>query len=104
MILSLWSKVAYIWLINNIFENEGEELKYIKGLLKNRSIYITDLTNRECRERGIKAVKVNIPSLQPISFVHRSRFLCHKRIKEYSIEKLGHYEFEKLNLMPLPFS
>lgn len=89
---------------NNIFENEGEELKYIKGLLKNRSIYVTDLTNRECRERGIKAVKVNIPSLQPISFVHRSRFLCHKRIKEYSIEKLGHYEFEKLNLMPLPFS
>ncbi|MFZ2532076.1 MAG: hypothetical protein WAX01_06925 [Streptococcus suis] len=88
----------------NTFENANEELKYIKSLLKNRSIYVTDLTNRECRERGIKAVKVNIPSLQPISFVHRSRFLCHKRIKEYSIEKLGYYDFEKLNSMPLPFS
>lgn len=86
------------------FKNSNEELKYVKKLLDGRKIYVTDLTNRECIDRDIKAVKVNIPSLQPISFIHSSRYLGHYRIEEYAMKYRGCFNQNDINKYPLAFS
>ncbi|MGU7946668.1 YcaO-like family protein [Streptococcus suis] len=86
------------------FKNSNEELEYVKRVLKGRKIYVTDLTNRECIDRGIKAVKVNIPSLQPISFIHNSRYLGHYRIEEYAMKHSDYFNRDDINEYPLAFS
>ena len=86
------------------FSDPNAELSYVQKHLENRKIYVTDLTNRECKDRGIKAVKVNIPSLQPISFIHSSRYLGHYRIEEYA-KKIGlDFNENEINKYPLAFS
>ena len=65
---------------------------------------MTDLTSRECREQGLCAVKVTIPSLQPISFVHSARYLKSQRLESFATQMFGYYDEELINEEPLPFS
>ncbi|MER5885343.1 YcaO-like family protein [Streptomyces sp. NPDC001941] len=39
-----------------------------------------DLTTSECRAVGFRSVRVLVPQLMPLSFVHRSRYLAHPRL------------------------
>jgi ribosomal protein S12 methylthiotransferase accessory factor len=88
------------------FKNKNEELRFIIKLLKEQGheVYVTDLTNRECIENHLKAVKVTIPTLQPISFVHQSRYLDSNRIRTYAEDLYGIYREDMINHSPLPFS
>ena len=54
-----------------------------------------DLTTDELRDVGLWAVRVIIPALMPISFVHRARFL--------GTPRLGIAE-DLVNPDPLPFA
>lgn len=67
-------------------------------------MYVTNLSNRECEENQLKAVKVTIPSLQPISFVHSARFHDSKRVKTFAKEIYGYFSEDLINPLPLPFS
>ncbi|MFL0584949.1 YcaO-like family protein [Solibacillus silvestris] len=88
------------------FESNVEELDYLITTLKNQghTIYVTDLTNVECEENGLRAVKVTIPSLQPISFVHGARYLKSDRLETVAQKLYGYYDEKLINPEPLPFS
>ncbi|EFI66952.1 YcaO-like family protein [Lysinibacillus capsici] len=89
-----------------IFNSNLEELHYLIDCLKEQGhkVYVTDLTSRECREQGLCAVKVTIPSLQPISFVHSARYLKSQRLESFATQMFGYYDEELINEEPLPFS
>lgn len=88
------------------FESNVEELAYLKATLKEQghTIYVTDITNVECDEKGLRAVKVTIPTLQPISFVYSARYLKSDRLKTVAQELYGYYDENFINPEPLPFS
>lgn len=90
----------------NSFANATEELKHLIQLLKEQGhdINVTDLTNRECLENNLKAVMVTVPTLQPISFVHRARYLDSDRIRNYAKDIYGEFREDMINHKPLPFS
>jgi ribosomal protein S12 methylthiotransferase accessory factor len=89
----------------NNFIDSISELRFLIGCLKEQGheIYVTDLTNRECIENNLNAVKVTIPSLQPISFIYKSRFLNSDRIREFSRSVYGSYNDSMINHKPFPF-
>ncbi|MGE7917634.1 YcaO-like family protein [Viridibacillus sp. NPDC093762] len=89
-----------------IFNSNVEELQYLIDCLREQghTVYVTDLTTRECREQGLRAVKVTIPSLQPISFIHSARYLKSSRLESVATRMFGYYNEELINEEPLPFS
>ena len=63
-----------------------------------------DLTTAELREAGLWAVRVVVPELMPISFVHRARFLGTPRLYRYAESKGRPLTEEEINPNPLPFA
>ena len=58
------------------------DLTYLLDRLRLRGMeaIAVDLTTDEARRAGFRVVRVIIPSLQPLSFHYRSRFLAHPRL------------------------
>lgn len=88
------------------FISKKEELKYLINILKESkmSLYVVDISCREVTEKGYRAVKVIIPEAQPISFVHRSRYLASERFINIAKQLYGENYIENINHMPLAFS
>jgi ribosomal protein S12 methylthiotransferase accessory factor len=64
-----------------------------------------DLTADEVRDAGLWVVRVIIPELVPISFVHRARYLGTPRLVEQASRARGHVAGRiALNDDPLPFA
>ncbi|NAM30955.1 YcaO-like family protein [Staphylococcus epidermidis] len=91
---------------NTTFDSDQKELSYLLETLKkqNFSVFATDITCREVIAKDLKAVKVVIPELQPISFVYNSRYLASNRLKEFGEYIYGKNYLNKLNPYPLAFS
>jgi ribosomal protein S12 methylthiotransferase accessory factor len=85
----------------------GRELQFILGRLQKNGldVYVVDLTTDEAIRCGLRAVRVVIPGLQPMSFHHRARYLGHRRLFEVP-KKLGYrvHTEEQLNAWPQPFA
>ncbi len=47
-----------------------------------KDVYVVDVTTDELLEAGAVAVRVLVPGCQPLSFVHRARYLGHPRLRE----------------------
>jgi ribosomal protein S12 methylthiotransferase accessory factor len=98
----------------NLFEMENltqstseKELKFLLNRLKekNHEVFIVDMTTDEAVRCGFRTVKVIIPSLQPLSFVHRARYLGHKRLYAAALNLgLGHRTEADINPNPSPFA
>jgi ribosomal protein S12 methylthiotransferase accessory factor len=67
--------------------------------------YAVDLTTDEGVRAGVRAVRVLIPGLQPLSFHHRARYLGHPRLYE-APARMGYpvYREQDLNPWPQPFA
>ena len=64
-----------------------------------------DLSTDEVRGAGLWVVRVIIPKLMPISFVHRARYLGTPRLYDY-VRRVKRQEFTErdVNAAPLPFA
>ncbi|EJY6944080.1 hypothetical protein OGB75_002348 [Staphylococcus pseudintermedius] len=83
-----------------------KELTNLLNILRTNDmdVYCVDITCREVKKNNYKAIKIVIPQLQPISFVHKSRYLESERLKKIAINYYGKDYFENLNHMPIAFS
>ncbi|HEC2228749.1 TPA: YcaO-like family protein, partial [Staphylococcus delphini] len=65
--------------------NSKSDLNLLIETLKNKGheVIVIDLTCDEVMRSKLKSVRVIIPSLMPLSFSYKSRFLGTQRIKEY---------------------
>lgn len=64
-----------------------------------------DLTTDELRDVGLRTVRVLIPELVPLSFIHRARYLGTPRIyAHWRAEGYGPVGEEHINPCPMPFA
>ncbi|MGY1435823.1 YcaO-like family protein [Streptomyces reniochalinae] len=64
-------------------------------------VVAVDLTTDEARQVGATAVRVAVPQLMPLSFVHRARYLGHPRLYE-APRAMGHPVLSEDEITPLP--
>ncbi len=64
-----------------------------------------DLTTDEARQAGATVVRVAVPRLMPLSFVHRARYLGHPRLYE-APRAMGHpvLDEDEITRLPQPFA
>lgn len=64
-----------------------------------------ELTTGDLRDNGLRAIRVVIPQLMPMSYVSLARFLDHPRLRQYGEQVCGR-EFtpDMVNLLPQPFA
>jgi ribosomal protein S12 methylthiotransferase accessory factor len=88
--------------VGNIDQRLHEVLKAL--FQAGREVYAVDLSTDEAVRSGIRAVRVLIPSLQPLSFHYRARYLGHPRLYD-APKQMGYTALpeEKLNRWPQPF-
>jgi ribosomal protein S12 methylthiotransferase accessory factor len=82
-------------------------LRFLVGRLRGLGMeaIAVDLTTEELRDVGLWVVRVVIPELVPISFVHRARYLGTPRIYEYWQQfGRGIAREENINPGPMPFA
>ena len=88
-------------------DDDAGKLRWLKKRFTElgMQVYITELTTDELREVGLRAVRVIIPQLMPMTPVYRARFLGHKRLYDYPL-KAGYGEVTEatLNHAPQPFA
>ncbi|WP_414055569.1 YcaO-like family protein [Macrococcus equi] len=88
-------------------DSTKKSLKFLLETLKQKGheVIVVDLTCDEVERQHLKSVKVIIPSLMPLSFSYKSRFLGTKRLYEYPF-KYDYKEnlYEKINNNPQPFA
>lgn len=65
------------------------------------TVLASDISTAEAHQVGIHVVRVVIPELMPLSFVHRVRYLGHPRLYEAPL-KMGLRSFSETELNPLP--
>lgn len=64
-----------------------------------------DLTTDELRDVGLWAVRVVVPQLMPVSFVHRARFLGTPRLRDFVARRTGApWAEDRVNPSPIPFA
>ncbi|MFE9335617.1 YcaO-like family protein [Streptomyces sp. NPDC007063] len=68
-------------------------------------VIAVDLTTDEARQAGATAVRVAVPQLMPLSFVHRARYLGHPRLYE-APRAMGHpvLSEDEITRLPQPFA
>jgi len=83
--------------------NPALDLRLLLSLLCERGhqVVAVDLTTDEARRCGLYAVRVIIPSLQPLSFIHRARFLGHPRLYQ-APEAMGYGVKQEVEINPMP--
>jgi ribosomal protein S12 methylthiotransferase accessory factor len=68
-------------------------------------VLAVDLTPNELRERGLWVVRVLVPELMPLSFIHRARYLGTPRLwTHWRSEGFGPVEEALINPCPMPFA
>lgn len=84
-----------------------DELRYLVRVLgeADMEVYVVDISTRESELAGIFVVKVVIPALMPLSFVHSARFLRHPRLID-GPKAMGYAgrTIDTVNPMPQPFA
>ena len=65
--------------------NSQRNLQWLIERLKANNIeaVAVELTTDDLRESGLRAVRVVIPQLMPMSYVTQARFLAHPRLAQY---------------------
>jgi ribosomal protein S12 methylthiotransferase accessory factor len=64
-------------------------------------VLVVEITTEEARAAGFRVVRVIVPELMPLSFVHTARYLAHPRL--YSAPaKLGYPVADEAHINPLP--
>ncbi|MGI5352489.1 YcaO-like family protein [Streptomyces sp. CA-250714] len=68
-------------------------------------VLAVDLTTDEARQVGATVVRVAVPQLMPLSFVHRARYLGHPRLYE-APRAMGHpvLDEDEITQLPQPFA
>ncbi len=88
-------------------EDVAQSLAAVLSLFRHRGmdVYAVDLSTDETVRAGIWAVRVIIPSLQPLGFYYRARYLGHSRLYE-APERMGYpvHSEVRLNHWPQPFA
>jgi ribosomal protein S12 methylthiotransferase accessory factor len=84
-----------------------EDLRRLLASLRRRGIevFAVDLTSDEAARAGLRVVRATIPTLQPLSFSYRARFLGHPRL--YDLPRQMGYPVRsegELNVYPQPFA
>jgi len=90
-----------------VFESAIDELGFLLHQLAVHGMEVTvvDITTREAELAGIVVVKVVIPELMPLSFVHAARFLAHSRLYDAPVAMgYRHRSTETINPHPQPFA
>lgn len=85
----------------------AQSLAAVLSLFRRRGmdVYAVDLSTDEAVRAGIWVVRVIIPSLQPLGFYYRARYLGHSRLYE-APERMGYpvHSEAQLNHWPQPFA
>ncbi len=93
--------------IPNDVSGDGQCLSFLIDRLKqfDMDAIAVDLTTEEVREAGLWVVRVIIPHLMPISFVHRARYLGTQRLYDYA-QRFGIMNLtdQDINPNPIPFA
>jgi ribosomal protein S12 methylthiotransferase accessory factor len=86
------SRLNLAWLIQRLKDNKMEAVA-------------VELTTDELRQNGLRAIRVVIPQLMPMSYVTKARFLAHPRLYQYA-EAVNGASFtpEMVNPLPQPFA
>ena len=88
-------------------EDVAQSLVAVLSLFRRRGmdVYAVDMSTDETIRAGIWAVRVIIPSLQPLGFYYRARYLGHSRLYE-APERMGYpvHGEALLNHWPQPFA
>jgi ribosomal protein S12 methylthiotransferase accessory factor len=64
-------------------------------------VLVVEITTAEARAAGFRVVRVIVPELMPLSFVHTARYLAHPRLYE-APAGLGYPVADEPNINPLP--
>jgi ribosomal protein S12 methylthiotransferase accessory factor len=64
-------------------------------------VRVVEITTAEARAAGFRVVRVIVPELMPLSFVHTARYLAHPRLYE-APAGLGYPVADEPNINPLP--
>ena len=86
---------------------DSGKLKWLKKRFTDlgMKVYVTEITTDELQEVGLRAVRVIIPELMPMTPVYRARFLAHKRLYDYPLKAgFGAVTEDTLNHAPQPFA
>ncbi len=87
-------------------DDPAQELRWLVARLAalRMDAVAVDLTTDELASVGLHAVRVVIPQLMPISFMHRARFLGSERLRAFASVHGFSSDMESLNHAPLPFA
>jgi ribosomal protein S12 methylthiotransferase accessory factor len=87
-------------------ENDKHELRMVLDLFRSKGldVYAVELSTDEALRAGVRVVRVIIPSLQPLDFHYRARYLGHCRLYD-APKRMGHpvLSEQQLNRWPQPF-
>ncbi|PPG50059.1 cytoplasmic protein [Rathayibacter sp. AY2B3] len=64
-------------------------------------VVVVEITTEEARAAGFRVVRVIVPELMPLSFVHTGRYLAHPRLYEAPVA-MGYPAADEAGLNPLP--
>ena len=83
-----------------------EALGRLVSILRDRGLeaVAVDLSTDELRRAGLWVVRVVIPGLLPVSFVHRARHLGSPRLYDYVARVRGPLDESDINPSPIPFA
>ncbi|NUW41504.1 YcaO-like family protein [Nonomuraea rhodomycinica] len=84
-------------------DSARERLAWVLGRLAERgcTAYAVDVTSDEARSVGLRVVRVLVPELMPLSFLHRARYLGTPRLYA-APERMGHGPRSESDINPWP--
>ncbi|AZZ47931.1 cytoplasmic protein [Rathayibacter rathayi] len=84
----------------------GDPESDLQGMLErlariNAEVIVVEITTEEARAAGFRVVRVLVPELMPLSFVHTGRYLAHPRLYEAPVA-MGYAAADEAGINPLP--
>jgi ribosomal protein S12 methylthiotransferase accessory factor len=82
-------------------------LQWLIGRLREHAMEVVavELTTDDLRDSGLRAIRVVIPQLMPMSYVSLARFLDHPRLRQYGEHVHGRpFTADMVNPLPQPFA
>jgi len=89
------------------FPSTKSKVEWLVSKLKAKKIevIVSELTPDEFKDSGLRAVRVVIPQLMPLSYHCRARFLQHPRLNDYAqFIGINNFNAEDINPFPQPFA
>jgi ribosomal protein S12 methylthiotransferase accessory factor len=100
-------RVSIDALANHDSGDSQRNLQWLIARLRNQGMeaVVVELTTDELRAAGMRAVRVVIPQLMPMSYVSAVRFLAHPRLYQYAEKVTGKpFSADMVNPFPQPFA